>query len=91
MTQSTKDAFLRGLADGGKQDPLPKPPPKGASDGAPHKEPSDNQLAERFANVYKDKVRYVHALGCWYIWAGTHWKKDERGTVFDAIRRCNKK
>jgi putative DNA primase/helicase len=91
MTQSTKDAFLRGLADGDKQAALLKPPPQGASGPKPQREPSDNQLAERFVSLYKDKVRYVHALGCWYIWVGTHWQKDERGTVFDAIRRCNKK
>jgi putative DNA primase/helicase len=88
VIREAMQSFRRGLNDGAKLGPLPrrdKKKPKATLD----KGPSDNLLAERFVSLYKDKVRYVHKWKSWLIWTGTHWMRDERGTVFDAIRRCN--
>jgi putative DNA primase/helicase len=85
MSQEAKNQFHSGLASGAKQTSAGK----GSSAAKKGVEPTDNQLAERFVNRYKDKVRYVHKWKTWLIWTGTHWQRDERGTVFDAIRRSN--
>jgi putative DNA primase/helicase len=75
--------FRRGL-DTGKKNPLVAP--KGGQRDAVL---DDNRLAMHFGSKFQDKVRYVKQWGAWMIWADTHWKQDNRNTVFDAIRRAN--
>jgi putative DNA primase/helicase len=87
--REAKQAFRRGLNDGVKAGPLPGGGKK--TSAKPSSEPSDNLLAERFVAQYQHKIRYVHLWKRWMIWTGTYWQRDERGTVFDAIRRCNLK
>jgi putative DNA primase/helicase len=91
MEEAIREAmqsFRRGLNDGAKLGPIPRREKK-QPQAKLNMEPSDNLLAERFVSLYKDKIRYVHLWKKWLIWTGTHWMRDERGTVFDAIRRCN--
>jgi putative DNA primase/helicase len=73
----------RGIEAGKKLPPLKQP------SGAKGAQVDDNHLAEHFIAKYKDKVRFVKKWGRWLLWTGTHWKHDERNTVFDAIRRTN--
>lgn len=37
--------------------------------------------AQRFAALYKDKVRYVHERRKWLVWDGTRWRPDELSTI----------
>jgi putative DNA primase/helicase len=76
-------SFQRGI-NIGKKNPLEAP--KGGLRDAVL---DDNRLAIHFASKYQDKVRYVKKWGAWMIWNDTHWKHDNRNTVFDAIRRAN--
>ena len=43
--------------------------------------------AERFVRDHGDVLRYVHGLGCWLVWTGTHWQKDETGEI---LRRAHR-
>lgn len=47
---------------------------------------SEDDIANAFANLYEDDLRYDHSRGKWFIWCGTHWKSDDTGEVFDRIR-----
>lgn len=38
--------------------------------------------AEHFAACYKDKLRYDHLRGRWFIWNGCRWKPDDDGEVY---------
>ena len=41
----------------------------------------DTGNAERFVAQHGDDVRYDHSTGHWYIWAGTHWRRDDDGAI----------
>lgn len=41
----------------------------------------DTGNAERFVTQHGDDVRYDHSTGHWYIWAGTHWRRDDDGAI----------
>lgn len=38
--------------------------------------------AERFADQYRDKVRFEHKAGQWYIWDGKRFKLDDTGHIY---------
>ena len=66
-------------------------------DNAP--EFSDEDLALRFAAQYAYNLRYVAAMGRWFIWNGKVWTADEKRAAFSlsrqvaraAARECRKK
>lgn len=37
---------------------------------------TDTGNAERFADAYKDQLRYNHVHRCWYYWDGCKWERD---------------
>jgi putative DNA primase/helicase len=41
----------------------------------------DTGNAERFVTQHGDDVRYDHSTGHWYIWGGTHWRRDDDGAI----------
>lgn len=43
----------------------------------------DTGNAQRFADAYRDRVRYSHTDKCWYLWDGMCWARDET----DAAKR----
>ncbi len=47
---------------------------------------SDDALALRFTEQYRDNLRYTAAWGRWSMWDGARWKKDETFNVFDLAR-----
>jgi putative DNA primase/helicase len=47
---------------------------------------SDEGLALRFSERYKDRLRYVAAWGRWLIWDDLVWRFDETLRVFDLAR-----
>jgi P4 family phage/plasmid primase-like protien len=48
---------------------------------------SDHELALRFSERHKDKLRYVAAWDKWLIWDGKRWAPDEKKQVFDLSRK----
>ncbi|WP_054031025.1 DNA primase family protein [Desulfatitalea tepidiphila] len=42
---------------------------------------TDTGLAERFAEQYRDQVRYCHTMGKWFIWNGRQWAPDNGGKI----------
>lgn len=47
---------------------------------------SDDDLALRFSEKYKDHLRYTAKFGSWNEWVGSHWKPDETLHVFTLAR-----
>ena len=41
----------------------------------------DTGNAERFTAQYDKEVRYDHSTGHWYLWTGTHWRRDGNGAI----------
>ena len=41
----------------------------------------DTGNAERFVAQHGDDVRYDHTHPGWYIWTGTHWRRDDDGDI----------
>ncbi len=50
---------------------------------------TDLALKNRFVDIQRDQLRYVAALGRWFIWDGTRWKPDETLLARDlAAKSC---
>ncbi len=47
---------------------------------------SDEALAQRFARLHGDGLRYVAAWSRWYAWTGTRWELDSTLDAFDRAR-----
>src|SRR6516225_4421324 len=52
---------------------------------------TDEALALQFANIYKDKLRYVAAWARWLHYDGQRWRFDDTLLVFDAVRKICRK
>jgi putative DNA primase/helicase len=58
---------------------------------------SEDRLALNFTDRFENALRYVAALGKWFIWDGTRWKIDDTQLARDHVRavcrdyssRCN--
>lgn len=48
---------------------------------------TDDALALRFAEAHSDGLRYVAALGKWFLWDGSRWCPDETLVARDLARR----
>jgi putative DNA primase/helicase len=42
---------------------------------------TDTGNAARFARAMRDRLRYCHALGKWFVWVGDRWAVDQSGRV----------
>jgi putative DNA primase/helicase len=47
---------------------------------------SEEAIALQFAAEKSTSLRYLGALGSWFVWTPSHWQKDDTGHAFDAIR-----
>ena len=47
---------------------------------------SEDALAQRFAELHHENMRYVKVWGSWIIWRDHRWAKDERDEVHEAVR-----
>ncbi len=47
---------------------------------------SDEALAQRFARLHADELRYVAAWSHWYAWTGSRWELDSTLDAFDRAR-----
>src|SRR5438874_4104513 len=48
---------------------------------------SDDALADAFAEQHQGYLSYRADLATWMVWTGTHWRRDEKATALNAIRR----
>jgi putative DNA primase/helicase len=45
---------------------------------------TEGGVAELFAQENRDRLRYDHDIGKWYIWVGTHWRRDKKKQAYHA-------
>ena len=95
-----KSSVHFGAGDGRAQDPgpasaddygLPTPTRKrkrGDNGGA--SDPTDDRIADVFAEEHRDDLRYVAVWGKWFEWTGKVWREDETLRSFDLVRKTCK-
>ncbi len=47
---------------------------------------SEDRLALNFTDKFEDSLRYVAALGKWFVWDGRRWKIDDTQLARDHVR-----
>lgn len=52
---------------------------------------TEDDIAEDFANLYGNGLRFDHDVGKWLVWTGYHWKTNKTGMAFDHARRLCRK
>lgn len=48
---------------------------------------SDDDLALRFAERFRDRIRYAPARKLWMVWTGIIWRPDETRVIVDLVRK----
>jgi putative DNA primase/helicase len=48
---------------------------------------TEDGAAQRFVEMYADKLRYCHTTGAWFEWDGISWKQDTKGLAFYWARK----
>jgi putative DNA primase/helicase len=48
---------------------------------------SQDTVARDFAQRYRDRLLFDHDAGAWFLWTGTHWRRDTTKLAFDHARR----
>lgn len=43
--------------------------------------------ARRLVRLHGQNIRYVHALGAWFIWTGNRWKRDDSGAIMRIAKK----
>jgi putative DNA primase/helicase len=57
----------------------PEPPASGI-------ELTEDSVAKAFIDHYHQELRYDHNAGCWHVWDGARFRKDETKRTFDRVR-----
>jgi putative DNA primase/helicase len=52
---------------------------------------TEGGVAETFAKENCDRLRYDHDIGKWYIWVGTHWRRDKKKQAYHAAYKLASK
>ena len=47
---------------------------------------TEHGVALAFAEQHRDRLRYCHDTGAWFVWTGTHWRQDRKHTAFSLAR-----
>ena len=47
---------------------------------------NEDALAMVFERRHGDDLRYCHTAGAWYVWTGTHWRKEATNLAFNWAR-----
>lgn len=47
---------------------------------------TEDSAALRFADLFRDKLRYCHDAGAWFEWTGTVWRQNKTGLAFNWAR-----
>lgn len=73
--------LLRSMGITPEKKPEPAPVPAAPAPGRKTYSLDDTGNARRFRDLYGDKVRYNYTQGCWMIWTGQVWRRDETAAV----------
>lgn len=68
---------------------VPQPEPE-APKPLKRVEPTDDQLADIFAEEHRNDLRFVAAWGKWFEWTGKLWREDKTLRAFDLVRKTCK-
>jgi putative DNA primase/helicase len=52
---------------------------------------TEDDIAEEFARLYRDCLRFDHDLGRWFVWTGSCWKMNKTELAFDFARKLIRK
>ena len=87
----TRDELLRLLREAGSL------PCRGATPAAPNAddiELTEDGVALAFEQQHRNRLRYCHDTGGWYVWTDTHWQQNRDGLAFtwarDLVRTLNR-
>ena len=47
---------------------------------------TEDSAAMRFASLHRNKLRYCHSTGSWFVWEGTSWRLNTTGKAFQWAR-----
>jgi putative DNA primase/helicase len=47
---------------------------------------TEDGTAQRFAELYRNRLRYCHSTGSWYVWSGSNWQPNRTGIAFQWAR-----
>lgn len=47
---------------------------------------TEDSIALAFAERHRGQYAYLHGIGAWHKWCGTHWRLDVTGKLFEDIR-----
>ncbi|MCJ7871455.1 bifunctional DNA primase/polymerase [Phaeobacter sp. J2-8] len=92
--REARDTFNHGWNDGLRK-PIELPPDYGSMDDLFDDLPenfadfpmSEDGVALAFAAHNADRLRFCHTSSRWYVWTGSHWKKEESKLAFDRVRK----
>lgn len=73
--------LLRSMGITPSKKPEQAPAPAAPAPGRKTYSLDDTGNARRFRDQYGDKVRYNYTQGCWMIWTGQVWRRDETAAV----------
>lgn len=73
--------LLRSMGITPAQKPEPAPVPAAPAPGRKTYSLDDTGNARRFRDLYGEKVRYNYTQGCWMLWTGQVWRRDETAAV----------
>ncbi len=52
---------------------------------------TEGGVAKAFSHAYKNKLKFCHTIGKWYVWTGSHWRREETRLAFHWCRKmCQK-
>ena len=62
-----------------------------ATNGEGGEPATEDAIALQFAQKHKDTLRYCHDTGAWFVWAGTHWRREKTRLAFAWARELCRK
>lgn len=52
---------------------------------------TEDGVAKAFSHAYKNKLKFCHTSGKWYVWTGNHWRREDTKLAFHWCRKmCQK-
>ncbi len=67
---------------------LAVPPPCDEEMGVPA---TEDAIGLQFAQEHQDALRYCHDTGAWFVWTGTHWRRENTRLAFAWARELCRK
>jgi putative DNA primase/helicase len=52
---------------------------------------TEDGTAQKFAEAYRNRLRYCHSTGAWFVWDGVSWTSNKTGAAFQWARELARK